>query len=296
VVATWGHREQFRYFHDKFGLGTPRLLFELPAFSKWKRAVYTAAEQLALSQEDMKRIEVLLGLFGEHKHRRADMSYNVAITWLENAEGEYDRKPFAGIVAAANPRQHSGVLVADQLDGATSRWNYEHGFVVERTAMAFSTSLASMLSLSRQVHVVDPHFDPSEPRFRNVLVALTKAIVDNGGTPEVVRVHCSDKLSLSFFQFEANKMARHIPSGLSVEFVRWREKPGGEDFHNRFVLTEIGGVSFGVGLDEGSPGQTDDLNLLTKKPYQLRWSQFIASSSAFEFVDEPRAIVGTKPR
>jgi len=46
-----GEREEFRFVHDKFGLGTPRALLELPAFSKWKRAVYAATDDLALSQE-----------------------------------------------------------------------------------------------------------------------------------------------------------------------------------------------------------------------------------------------------
>lgn len=60
-VATWGRQEEFRLIHDKFGLGTPRALLELLAFSKWKRAVYAAADKLALSQEDMKRIRSCSG-------------------------------------------------------------------------------------------------------------------------------------------------------------------------------------------------------------------------------------------
>jgi hypothetical protein len=46
-------------------------------------------------------------------------------------------------------------------------------------------------------------------------------------------------------------MAARLLSGVSVEFVRWRQKAGGDKLHNRYVLTDIGGVSLGVGLDEG---------------------------------------------
>lgn len=122
LVARWGRREEFRFIHDKFGLGTPRVLLELPVFSKWKKAVHDAAIQLGLSQEDMKRIEELFRLFGEHKCRRTDSVYDGLIAWLVNAEREYERRPFAGIVAAGNPRGHAGVLVADQLGASSPRW------------------------------------------------------------------------------------------------------------------------------------------------------------------------------
>ena len=118
LVATWGRREEFRFIHDKFGLGTPRVLLELPAFNKWKKRVYEAATELALSQQDMKRIEELFRLFGEHKCRRDDAEYEGLISWLENAEREYERRSFAGVVASENPRNHAGVLVADQLSEA----------------------------------------------------------------------------------------------------------------------------------------------------------------------------------
>ncbi len=51
LVASWGRREEFRFVHDKFGLGMPRAMLELPAFSKWKRAVYAAATELKVSQD-----------------------------------------------------------------------------------------------------------------------------------------------------------------------------------------------------------------------------------------------------
>lgn len=137
LVATWGRREEFRFIHDKFGLGTPRVLLELPAFSKWKRAVYNAAIALDVSQEDMKRIEELFRLFGEHKHRRADAVYDGLLTWLENAESEWARRPFAGIVASQNPRNHEGVLVPDQLGAGSSLWARESGASPSRTPEAW---------------------------------------------------------------------------------------------------------------------------------------------------------------
>lgn len=46
-----------------------------------------------------------------------------------------------------------------------------------------------------------------------------------------------------------------IPPAWTVTFFRWREWPDGEDFHARYVLTDVGGLRIDAGLDE-APGQT----------------------------------------
>lgn len=290
LVATWGKREEFRFVYDKFGLGTPRVLLELPAFNKWKKAVYTAAHSLALSPEDMKRIEELFRLFSEHKCRRSDAVYDGLVTWLENAEREHDRRPFAGIVASANPRSHAGVLVADQLGVETPAWMCAVGASPVRTPEALAAVLGAMLSNCRELHLVDPHFGPENARHRRVLEALMNVLAEGGLSPSVIRVHCSEKSALRFFEGEAQKMASRLPNGVVVEFVRWSQKAGGEKLHNRYVLTDIGGVSLGVGLDEGMPGETDDLLLLPRAQYEQRWAQYAGEAGAFQLIDRPAPV------
>ena len=74
LVATWGRPEEFRFIRDKFGLGTPRVLLELPRFIDWKNHVYVAASELGLSQKDWKRLEELFRIFAEHRCRRTSSS------------------------------------------------------------------------------------------------------------------------------------------------------------------------------------------------------------------------------
>ena len=38
---------------------------------------------------------------------------------------------------------------------------------------------------------------------------------------------------------------------------RLKQKQDGEKLHNRYILTDLGGVTFGTGLDEGKKGETD---------------------------------------
>ncbi len=76
-----------------------------------------------------------------------------------------------------------------------------------------------------------------------------------------------------------------IPHGMCVRLVRWRQKDGGEKLHNRYILTDKGGVSLGVGLDDGTPGETDEIKLLDEETYKFRWKQY-TSEPAFDLVDE----------
>lgn len=295
LVASWGRREEFRFIHDKFGLGTPRVLLELPKFSKWKKAVYDSATQLALSQEEMKRIEELFRLFGDHRHRRVDGTvYDGLLSWLENAEREYARRPFAGILATQNPRGHEAVLVADRLGMGEPRWVCEKGASPGRTPEALALAMAAMLMNCRQLHLVDPHFGPENARHRRVLEALMGVLNGNGLSLDLVCIHCAQKSTVEFFDQEAAKMATRLPHGVAVNFVRWRQRPGGDRLHNRYVLTDVGGVSLGVGLDAGDPGETDDMLLLPSAQYRLRWGQFVTNNGSFEEVDRPAVVHGTR--
>jgi hypothetical protein len=87
-------------------------------------------------------------------------------------------------------------------------------------------------------------------------------------------------------------MASRLPRNVTIEFVRWKQRDGGEKLHNRYILTDLGGVSFGVGLDEGKAGETDDLLLLPRTQYERRWSQYAGDDGTFERVDTPATVQG----
>lgn len=295
VAAAWGRRDEFRFIRDKFGFGTPRVLFELPVFKKWKRAVLDATNALNLSETDLKRIEELFRLFGGHRIRRLDAIYDGNHGWLENAEAEYDRKNFRAVIAAENPRKHRAVLLTDELGfEQPMAWACPSACAPKRTAVEIAKALAPMLSNCCALHFVDPHFGPENARHRKVLEALVATVFSGGLQPQIICVHCIKKTELSFFDGAVRNLVARIPSGMRVEFCRWSQRAGGEKLHNRYVLTELGGISLGIGLDEGSSGETDDFLLLSQSQYMQRWSQYVGTSVAFDLVDTPKPVVGTK--
>ena len=82
-----------------------------------------------------------------------------------------------------------------------------------------------------------------------------------------------------------------IPTGLRILLRRLEEREGGEKLHNRYILTNLGAVSFSTGLDEGDDGQTDDVRILTREEYIKRWSQYY-EAPVFDIKGEPIEIIG----
>jgi len=66
----------------------------------------------------------------------------------------------------------------------------------------------------------------------------------------------------------------------------WEEKQGGEAFHNRYILTERGGIGFASGLDVKTADQTDDLSLCQPEVYKMRWNQFFGDQPAFDLKED----------
>jgi hypothetical protein len=44
-----------------------------------------------------------------------------------------------------------------------------------------------------------------------------------------------------------------IPTGMSIALFGWKEKTGEEDFHDRFLLTDKGGMTIGAGFSADGP-------------------------------------------
>ena len=86
-------------------------------------------------------------------------------------------------------------------------------------------------------------------------------------------------------------LALIVPKGMQLRILRLKElsaeggSPGGEKLHNRYILTEMGGVTFGIGLDSrprwSTLKDTEDIKLLTWGEWQMRLAQYRESTRCF---------------
>ena len=299
LVVSWVDRGTGRYFIDKFGLGSPRVLSRYPR-SQWKKLVWRAWYKAdGDCQDNKKRMEVLIKKLWDEMVDRRSPEWDSRRAWWENAVVEHKRLPFHAILARVNPTRDSAILVADELDESTRRWNPPRSIRVPRRADDIGQAVGGLLRTATDIVFVDPYFDPYSPGHVNVLAACLRICLQQRATasPRVRILGSQKKLNHEQFERQCRQaLPRRLPSGQDVTICRLTERPRGEKLHNRYVLTELGGVSFGASLTEAGNGATDDLSLLDRQVYRDRWQQYASDVPAFDCPERAITVTGTGRR
>lgn len=289
MVAAWGNRLNQRFFIREFELGQGRLVSRYP--KKWAKKVWDSFD--SESEMDKKRLEELLIRLKETMVKRKDMVWDKDKTWLDNAWQEHDRYPFQAILAGNNPEDRLEVLCEDSLvPGPCPGWDNPHGEIVARQATAMTEAVKGMLTCCRWVRFIDPYIAHCNQRHKDSLQAFFSVLFRERavGPPDTIEIHTSgDGASNDHVK---GFYGRITPTGIQVTLYRWKERPGGQRLHNRYILTDIGGVSFLHGLDTGQAGETDDIHRLDLAQYTLRCQQYDPAALAFDRAAEPLIITG----
>ena len=266
LLGTW---ESFYYLHEKFGVPKARLIAEFP--KKWRRMVHEAAENFSVRQR------LILDEWLADKGAflvPSGRNYAMPDNWLESAESAHAEKPFHAITACENPRTNPSVLSADSpITENHPLFTCPRECAMPKSLAGYITVTSSLLRHSREIIFVDPYFK-AEKKWGEPLREMLRCI-----TVEPVSLKYCVSISPNGESQEfriaelEEKLPRFIPQKFSINIVMLK-KVLGFDTHNRFILTERGGLKFPWGLDvlEGSP--KDTVNLMDKETYQTKFEEY----------------------
>lgn len=308
LVARWSDPREYRAYQGRFGVGTPRIPSRVPN-KHWRRMVLEEFNALVsqlnpqeVAQRRLRLAEIvkpcLVGWAG-----RACTEHG---TWLEMATREHHRRAFQALLLssqAGSAPKDVPTLRDPDFDPEDALWSPEQG-LVPKTPRGFVGSLRPLLSFARTLHFIDPHFDPSKKRWQEPLFALLEEAVRGRQPheqPEVQLHTCvtrgrsgrgadgltaiekktgAEKLLESF-----HRVKQSIPSKLRLAVFVWAERPAGREFHDRFLLTEFGGVQFGKGLDASQEGgRTELITMLPRKAYSDLMTAFQPRSEVYDLI------------
>ena len=139
----------------------------------------------------------------------------------------------------------------EDLDESSNYWKTQNTVVVPRNAADMAGPAKPLLCLAQHIIFVDPHFDPNKARFRNTLHEWLKIIASRPIDINLQRIeyHLSDRITAQHLQHVAEtKIKPILPPGMCIGLVR---HPLAE-MHDRHILTNVGALTYGQGLDEGN--------------------------------------------
>lgn len=319
LVARWGSRNNYRRFMEKFGLNQRRVVARFP--KRWKKLVWDAFEQLdGTTFGDRKRIEEILNHLSARMTKRAAA---METTWIDAAEQEHQVRKFHLILATQNPKDLSDILLGTDLDQLYDGLvDLPHVISVERSPKKLCEPIAPILRCAGKIVFVDPHFDAGKRRFLNTFEMFFDAIIKNRCGPENPEIEIHTSIERYFKSGEERSesqemklaeeaiikpcrkyLPRILPEGLVLKTVVWKQKPGGVQLHNRYILTDIGSVQFAHGLDcfdgDNSIGgegcfPDDEITCLTEDVHIKKWNHYLGKPSAFKLVAPETEIKGKK--
>ena len=264
----------YRYFtqYKKFSWDTGCVIVQYP--STWKELVKRLVG-------DEKRLEVLLAWLPRTQIiRTSDLLWKDTFTWLENAEAEQENSLhwFHAILARDNPRHQSNVVRGADISSGTARaWDQPPpSITVDRTAASMAACIEPMLRYATRIRFIDPHFCALHERFRDPLCEFLRIICDSKRAV-TLELHASVTKSLEdeaasnktssweVFRLECEaELPRIIPKDFMLTIYLWKKRKKGQSFHNRYILTDIGGVQLGTGLDREITKGTQDQDVITR--------------------------------
>lgn len=267
-----------RYFLDALRIEHGRVLARFP--KKWKRMAYESAQTIHAGQVELLKIERLLGkLTNKAMFSCGRPSGDPNEPWLERAITEHERLPFAAIIAQEAKADAPFVIPADDVDTCEA-FEATGQDEIKRRSQQIIGCVALLLRAAMTVKLIDPHFDARAPRWRRSLQKLIET-VPAGATVEIHRKNENVLESNKRGQFDG-PIQKVLRGGVIVKvFLHDPSK-----MHNRFILTEQGGVMFGTGLDDHEDGKEgitdhDHVTLLTEVRCNTIWNEYPGTGDPF---------------
>ena len=274
-----------------FGINHGRMISKFP--KKWKRLVIEAAQK-GNDKEFLRIIESLEN--ADAIFVKKGRPWDKAKNWLENAIVEHARLPFHAVLSNQESDGNDFVLNFPELDPLAPplAWAVISSVSICRTATEMAACIKVMLARCSFVRFVDPYYDPQTRRFNQPLKEFLKAIQTRSSSSDlpIVEYHTGNRnCDLAAIQSDLERWVQpSLAKGQEFQLVRWEQ----DELHNRFVITDLGAVKFGQGLDENvnDPSAKDRVSIQGTASHLELLEDYSPSSKRFSWLGETLSVIG----
>lgn len=283
LLKDWANNDRDYYeFFREYGLGTPRLSSSFPKQNRSKfRSFYLQKSPSNTQSLQAQRYVEMVRYLAEALVCRDGFECDASVDWYENVLAEDARKPFYGVLAST-PMGNPRCLTVETMYSNNSIWHHQRQALVTRTYDSCSPLLRDMLRLAKdKVLFVDPYgWNQRAIDFIGRLIndAFNRRV--HSAVPELILCFKPKRdggsPGAAYVKEEIEKRIVTPPPELQLQVYELENREGDDVFHNRYLLTELGGVSLGNGIDlSENEAHTDDLTLLERNIYDEKWRRFV---------------------
>lgn len=298
------------FFKEAFGPNSIRFLSCFP--HQWRQDVIAAIRRSPHGADEIAKKSILA--FADSLLEKAIARRHgplAAGTWLNKAEQEHQVIPFHAILAESNPNRNADVVAWGNVH-EHPKWDDPRACHPRRTAVDLATAVEPILMRSREAIFVDPYFDivkdEYRPAFAGYFDCVGRCIVTN--TPRITIVtglkgvwekgvrEPSPQNVASFVESCNQLLPQMLPRGCECTVAIIKEIHGGQQFHNRFILTKNVAIRFGIGLGclANNTRSCDDLDITVYQQGESPWEMYNLQRQppAFTPVIEPFVVTGLR--
>lgn len=261
---------------SKFGYKKGKLFRRLPHEKrKWGCKILQSVKQSVKEKKMTQREQHKIKTYLTDKILKANdnlyttdtkTDYDINKTWIDNAISDDKNNPAGpvqAIIISDNEIAYPKTMSIDDV------YHEDFDNVVTQGVESSAENMANTIELllkncKKRLYFIDPHFKPVT-RYENTLKAfLEKSKLGYDVDNIQYHVRWMNQGGDQDTQFERTKInvkekiSSIKPTSVNITFYYWDDSLSREKMHDRFVITELGGVSIGSGLDE-SPGYTKNI-------------------------------------
>lgn len=284
--STFVSKDKMLFILESFGRDKGRLISEVKK-EHWVRFVREACRKI-YKNKPIARARLKEALKILVKDQKALYNRQVQVQgndWLSITKRAHSDWPYRGILVENPDEDRDYFLVRDIHLASKPEWNVPTSITVERKAETIVDAFRPMLEIAREVILVDRNFRTEDQhgntvkRFLNVLQGILKFVANKPYGPWIGKItyHIGDQYydenNLQDLQAKLRNFFKDsFPAGIKLEFAIWPKY----ELHDRFILTDIGGVDCGIGLDEfsGTSEKTVTLKRLSHLDHSREWAKF----------------------
>lgn len=291
LFCQWEHHLVLR---NQFGADMGRLIADFPR--KWKRMFSEEIDRLETSggiqsvkAQTVRNWLALAGGQADLRFVRRSWPYDGNRSWKSNAKEQalqFDVVLSHQSISAPNALSADSECryLEDPLFAASTQTR------LRREKRSIVDAVWPLIRASSGVlKIVEPNFNPVEPRFMRPFVEL----IDRLATTSIREIELHVLRPDAFSQHTLKNYRCHIdpelPTGYHTKVYFWGHNT--EQLHDRYLLTNVGGIELSFGWDEGRlPTETTMAKMLSREIWQQEWSRYCVGCPDFDLDPDKHVI------